>query len=96
MGDWNAKVGQGVGMEGVMGSYGIGEQNENGERLIEFAACHNLKKANTFFNKKEKLKWTSMSPDWKTKNEIDHLLINGLRIVPVSYTHLTLPTIYSV
>ena len=81
MGDWNAKIGKGVGMDGVYGPYGIGENNENGERLIEFAASHNLKIANTFFNKKEKRKWTWMSPDSKTKNETDHLLINDTRIV---------------
>jgi len=69
MGNWNAKVGKGVGMDGVYGPYGIGEKNENGERLIEFAASRNLKIANTFFKKKEKRKWTWtwMSPDSKTK-----------------------------
>lgn len=81
MGDWNSKVGQEAAIEGIKGPYGIGEMNENGERMIEFAGSHNLKIANTFFNKDKKLKWTWMSPDGQIRNEIDHILINDLRIV---------------
>ena len=81
MGDWNAKVGKGETMNGVMGPYGIGERNENGEKLIEFAGSNDLKIANTLFDKKEKFKWTWMSPDSRTKNEIDHFLIIDSRIV---------------
>ena len=35
-GDWNAKVGSQE-TPGVTGKFGIGEQNEAGQRLIEFA-----------------------------------------------------------
>lgn len=94
MGDWNSKLGHGVEIEGIMGPYGIGVRNENGERLIEFAGRQNLKIANTFFNKKEKLKWTWVSPDGKIKNEIDHFLINDTRIVEnvVSLPAFTFPS----
>ena len=36
IGDWNAKVGSQE-TPGVTGKFGIGEQNEAGQRLIEFA-----------------------------------------------------------
>ena len=81
MGDWNSKIGQGEEIRGIIGPYGLGEQNQNGEKMIEFAGSQNLKIANNFFKKHKKLKWTWMSPDSKTKNEIDHLLINDMRIV---------------
>ncbi|CAF5190863.1 unnamed protein product, partial [Rotaria magnacalcarata] len=42
-GGWNAKVGtDNTGWESVMGRYGYGSRNERGERLLEFAAEHNL------------------------------------------------------
>ena len=38
VGDWNAKVGtNNSGWETVMGRYGYGDQNDRGERLLEFA-----------------------------------------------------------
>ena len=36
IGDWNAKV-ESQEIPGVTGKFGIGEQNEAGQRLIEFA-----------------------------------------------------------
>ncbi|ESO04053.1 hypothetical protein HELRODRAFT_173127 [Helobdella robusta] len=37
-GDWNAKIGRdNIGFEEVMGKYGIGNRNNRGERLLEFA-----------------------------------------------------------
>jgi len=60
---------------------GMAERNENEDKLIEFASRNDLKIANTFFLKKHKLKWTWISPDSKTKNEIDHFLINDNRVI---------------
>ncbi len=45
-----------------------------GELLKEFAIKNNFKIANTFFEKKEQRKFTWVSADRKTKNEIDHTL----------------------
>ena len=59
----------------------MGEQNVNGIKLIEFAGLTNLKIANSFFYKKDKMKWTWISPNSKYTNEIDHFLINDMRIV---------------
>ena len=35
IGDWNAKVGS-LEIPGVIGKFGLGKQNEAGQRLIEF------------------------------------------------------------
>ncbi len=81
MGDWNAKVGNEEGRCRNVGRYGLGKRNERGERLVEFTRTNNLKIANTFFKGREKTKWTWTSPDSKTKNEIDHVIVNDLRII---------------
>ena len=48
IGDWNAKVGSQE-IPGVTGKFGIGEQNEEGQRLIEFCQENALVIANTLF-----------------------------------------------
>lgn len=40
-----------------------------------------MKIAASFFNKKVSKKWTWKSPDGVTENEIDHLMINNMKIV---------------
>ena len=47
-GNWNAKVGS-QGIPGVAGKFGLGVQNEAGQRLIEFCQENTLVIANTFF-----------------------------------------------
>ena len=47
-GDWNAKVGSQE-ISGVTGKFGLGVQNEAGQRLIEFFQKNALVIANTFF-----------------------------------------------
>ena len=47
IGDWNAKVGSQE-TPGVTGKFGLGIQNEAGQRLIEFFQEHVLVIANTF------------------------------------------------
>ena len=49
-GDWNAKVGSQETPE-VIGKFGMGVQNEAGQRLIEFCQEHTLVIANTLFQK---------------------------------------------
>ena len=48
IGDWNAKVKSQV-TPGVTGKFGLGEQNETGQRLIEFCQKNVLVIANTLF-----------------------------------------------
>ena len=48
--DWNAKVGSQV-TPGVTGKFGLGVQNEGGQRLIEFCQENALVLENTLFRK---------------------------------------------
>ena len=48
IGDWNAKVGNQE-IPGVTGRFGLGVQNEAGQRLTEFCQENTLVIANTFF-----------------------------------------------
>ena len=49
IGDWNAKVGSQE-TPGVTGKFGLGVQNEAGQRLIEFCQENTLVIENTLFN----------------------------------------------
>ena len=53
IGVWNAKVGSQE-IPGVRGKFGLGVQNEAGQRLIEFCQENTLGIANTLFQKHEK------------------------------------------
>ena len=50
IGDWNAKVGSQE-IPGIIGKFGLGRQNEAGQRLIEFCQENALAIANTLFQK---------------------------------------------
>ena len=53
IGDWNAKVGSQETL-GVTGKFGLGLQNEAGQRLTEFCQENTLLIANTLFQQHEK------------------------------------------
>lgn len=58
MGDLNGHVGvDSNGQVSVLGDFGIGERNCEGERLLDFCVLNNLAKMNTFSKHKEH-KWT--------------------------------------
>ena len=59
--DWNAKVGSQE-TPGVTGKFGLGLQNEAGQRLIEFCQENALVVANTLFQQHRRL-YTWTSPD---------------------------------
>ena len=61
IGDWNAEVGSQE-TPGVTGTFGLGVQNEAGQRLIEFCQENSLVIANTLFQHKRSL-YTWTSPD---------------------------------
>ena len=62
IGDWNAKVGSQETC-GVTGKFGLGVQNEAGQRLIEFCQENALVIANTLFQQHKRGLYTWMSPD---------------------------------
>ena len=71
--DWNAKVGSQE-TPGMTGKFGLGIQNEAGQRLIKFCQENALVIAKTLFqqHKRKLYKWTS--PDGQHRNQIDYIL----------------------
>ena len=62
IGDWSPKVGSQE-TPGVMGKFGLGVQNEAGQRLIEFCQEDALVIANTLFQQPQRRLYTWTSPD---------------------------------
>ena len=58
---------------GVTGKYGLGVQNDAGQRLTEFYQENVLVIANTLFQHKRRL-YTWTSPDGQYRNQIDSIL----------------------
>ena len=61
IGDWNTKVGSQE-ILGVIGKFGLGIQNEAGQRLIEFCQENTLVIANTLFQQHKGRLYTWTSP----------------------------------
>ena len=72
-GDWNAKVGSQE-IPGVIGKFGLGVQNEAGQRLTEFCQENALVIANTLFQQHKRWLYTSTSPGGQYGNQIDYIL----------------------
>ena len=68
IGDWNAKVGSQE-ISGVTGKFGLGVQNEAGQRLTEFCQENALVIANTLFqqHKRRLYTWTSQMVNTKIR-----------------------------
>ena len=68
IGEWNAKVGSQE-TPGVTGIFGLGVQNEAGQRLIEFGQENALIIENTLFQQREKTpnmditRWSTLKSD---------------------------------
>ena len=69
IGDWNAKIGSQE-TPGVTGKFGLGIQNEAGQRLIDFCQENALVIANTLPTTQEKTlhmditRWPTLKSDW--------------------------------
>ena len=76
-GDWNAKVGTDAyqNWAGTVGRFSTGECNDRGLRLLEFAKSHRLTLANTLHPHKLSRTATWHSPNGKTHNQIDFILV---------------------
>ena len=62
IGDWNAKVGSQE-TPGLTRKFGLGVQNEAGQRLIEFCQENALVTANSLFQQHKRRLYTWTSPD---------------------------------
>ena len=67
IGDWNAKVGSQE-TPGVTGKFGLGIQNEAGQRLKEFCQENVLVVANALFQQHKRRLYTWTSPDGQHQN----------------------------
>ena len=73
IGDWNAKIGSQE-TPGVTCKFGLGVQNEAGQRLREFCQENALVIANTLFQQHKRTLYTWTSPDSQHRNQIDFIL----------------------
>lgn len=82
MGDFNAQIGIPKEYERLIaGKYGYGNRSTRGERLIQYAQEYNLKIMNTMFKQKPKNRWTWISPDKNTRNEIDYIMTTDSHMI---------------
>ena len=72
-GDWNAKVGSQE-IPGATGKFGLGVQNEAGQRLIEFCQENTLVIANILFQQQKRRLYTWTSPDGQHQNQTEYIL----------------------
>uniref|UniRef100_A0A8R1EG52 Endo/exonuclease/phosphatase domain-containing protein n=1 Tax=Caenorhabditis japonica TaxID=281687 RepID=A0A8R1EG52_CAEJA len=79
-GDFNAVVGCSSDDLPFVGGHGAGQRSENGDRLVNFAFSSRATILNTIYPKRPNRKWTWISPNGKTKNEIDFILTNRREI----------------
>jgi len=56
--------------------YGLGVQNEAGQRLIDFCQENALVIANTLFQQHKRRLYTWTSPDGQHQNQTDYILCN--------------------
>ena len=73
IGDWDAKVGSQE-TPGVTGKFGLGIQNEAGQRLTEFCQENALVIASTLFQQHKRRLYTWTLPDGQTQNRTDYIL----------------------
>ena len=76
-GDWNAKVGEDARKDwkGTCGPYSNAQTNERGLLLLEFASYNDLFLTTTFGPHKLPRRWTWHSPNGKTHNKIDYIMV---------------------
>ena len=73
IGDWNAEV-RGKETPGVTGKFGLGVQNEAGQKLTEFCEENTLVIANILFQQHNRRLYTWISPDGQHRNQTDYIL----------------------
>ena len=79
IGDWNAKVGSQE-IPGVPGKFGLGVQNEAGQRLIEFCQENVLVIANPVFQQHKRRFYTWTLPDGQHRNQTDYILCSSMSV----------------
>ena len=76
-GDFNTKIEMdNTGYEGITGTHGLGQINENGESFADLCALNQLVIGGSIFPHKRILKATWISPNDVMENQIDHICIS--------------------
>ena len=75
--DWNAKVGSQE-TPRVTRKFGLGVQNETGQRLIQFFQENTLVIANTLFQQHKRRLYIETSPNGQLWNQIDYILCSQI------------------
>jgi exonuclease III len=73
MGDFNGRVGC-LKETDVVGPFGLGTRSKNGQYIVDLCMTHNLFATNTWFQQKRSAQHSWVSPDGRTKNQIDYIL----------------------
>jgi hypothetical protein len=77
LGDFNATVGRETIFKPTVGNESLHQDsNDNGARILNFATSKNLVVKSMMFLQQNIHKFTKTSPDGKTDNQIDHILID--------------------
>jgi hypothetical protein len=80
LGDFNTEVGREVIFKPTIGNKILHEiSNDNGVRLINLVTSKNLRVKSTMFPHRNIHKYTWTSPEGKTHNQIDHILVDRRR-----------------
>ena len=77
LGNWNAKVGSQE-TPRVTRKFGLGVQNETGQRLIQFFQENTLVIANTLFHQHKRRLYIETSPNGQLWNQIDYILCSQI------------------
>jgi hypothetical protein len=74
--DFKAKVGRENILKATIGNESLhGTSNDNGVRVVSFATSENIAVKSTMFPHRKIHKYIRTSPDDKTQDQIDHVLI---------------------
>jgi hypothetical protein len=80
LGDFSANVGREDIFKPTIGNESLHEtSNDNGVRVVNFATSKNLAVKSTVFPHRKVHKYTWTSPDGRTHNQIDHVLVDRRR-----------------
>ena len=79
-GDFNARVGSGyTSLSGTLGAHGVGNLNENGQRLLELCSAFHLCLADTYFAGSMSSKVTWMHPRSRRWHQLHHVIVTAER-----------------
>jgi endonuclease/exonuclease/phosphatase family metal-dependent hydrolase len=80
LGDFNAKAGREDIFKPTVENESVHEiSNDNGVRAVKYSTCKNLTVKSTMFPHRNIHKVTWTSPDGRTHNQIDHILLDRRR-----------------